>query len=613
MLFANVYGIGQMLPVDSPCTYYLDCIGTPVAPTLKNDFVNAMNAVIEKPDSVHLTLSMTFPDLAEPESVIAGMELLDKEFPGIFRWMGEVNLVKQALFGNDHEAVPLETIGEWAPFMAVLRERGIPLAIHSDLGNDADPTRYLPWIEGGSPPLSRQQDYLDASRAVARAFGHRPGYAYLAFWNSLFDRYPNMMADISWRVIRRQFVLRPGGSGALCAVHERPFGSHPAGDRFRGFGQQEFRHLSRGARRHQPHPSPSRRRKRSATSRSGENYFQPSGPRLQSAAGLRAPGDVSGSPRRPSRRPTAGGRRARRAFPRGGGAVGFLGVPRRGPARFRETHRPAAERAYPHGRCGVFSGAPGEAPFPPRFSTRNIAAFSTTSPMATRDNARARKRAALPQMTGEIPDFVRGLNRVLIPSGHLFLWVDKFHLCMGVHEWLRGSGFDIVDMITWHKRRFGMGYRSRRTSEHLLVLQKAAAQSQGGSGRPTTSPMCGREDAARAAAMACTPNRSSSRARSSRRSLTPAISSSTRRPVRSRFWTHAATADATSSVATSMAEGNPATDRESGAARSRNAPARSSGRGGTRRRARPASHRSTGVLRTPPKPVRWARSRWSRR
>ena len=43
VLFANVYGIGQMLPASSSCTYYLDCLGTPVTPTLKNDFVNAAN------------------------------------------------------------------------------------------------------------------------------------------------------------------------------------------------------------------------------------------------------------------------------------------------------------------------------------------------------------------------------------------------------------------------------------------------------------------------------------------------------------------------------------------------------------------------------------------
>ena len=34
---------------------------------------------------------MTFPDLADPESVLDGMALLDAEYPGLFRWMGEVS------------------------------------------------------------------------------------------------------------------------------------------------------------------------------------------------------------------------------------------------------------------------------------------------------------------------------------------------------------------------------------------------------------------------------------------------------------------------------------------------------------------------------------------
>ena len=77
------------------------------------------------PEGLHLTLAMTFPDLANPDSVLAGVQLLDAEYPGLFRWMGEVNLVKQALFDNGHEPVPAATIAEWAGFMELLRDRGI--------------------------------------------------------------------------------------------------------------------------------------------------------------------------------------------------------------------------------------------------------------------------------------------------------------------------------------------------------------------------------------------------------------------------------------------------------------------------------------------------------
>ena len=94
VLFANIYGIGQTLPPESSCTYYLDCPETPVTPTFKNDFVNAANYRANASMGVHLTLAMTCPDLSQPESILPGMQLLEKEYPGAFKWMGEVNPVK---------------------------------------------------------------------------------------------------------------------------------------------------------------------------------------------------------------------------------------------------------------------------------------------------------------------------------------------------------------------------------------------------------------------------------------------------------------------------------------------------------------------------------------
>ena len=92
---------------------------------------------------------------------------------------------------------------------------------------------------------------------------------------------------------------------------------------------------------------------------------------------------------------------------------------------------------------------------------------------------RGAARAALPQMTDEIPAFVAAIDRSLMPSGHLFLWTDKYHLCTGIGGWLAGTSLEIVDMVTWHKKRIGMGYRTRRSSEHLIVLQKAPRKAKG--------------------------------------------------------------------------------------------------------------------------------------
>ncbi len=93
---------------------------------------------------------------------------------------------------------------------------------------------------------------------------------------------------------------------------------------------------------------------------------------------------------------------------------------------------------------------------------------------------RGRARCELKQMTdASISEFIRGIDHALIPSGHLFLWMDKYHLCTGFTDWLSGTSLDVVDMLTWNKGRIGMGYRTRRMSEHLIILQKEPRRAKG--------------------------------------------------------------------------------------------------------------------------------------
>jgi len=89
-------------------------------------------------------------------------------------------------------------------------------------------------------------------------------------------------------------------------------------------------------------------------------------------------------------------------------------------------------------------------------------------------------RAELTQMSNEmIKIFIKEIDRVLIPSGHLFLWIDKFHLCEGISSWCNDTSLSIVDLIVWDKGKIGMGYRTRRKSEYLLVLQKKPIRAKG--------------------------------------------------------------------------------------------------------------------------------------
>ena len=210
VVFGGVMGIGQRLPWDARpgCDSYQDCRDLPANPTIKNDFVNAANFAEFKSPGRQLVFSMTFPDLARPAEIPALIALYDKEYPGLFKLMGEANVVKQALFPNGHVPVTTAQIDQWADFMKILRERNIPLALHSDLGNDTgEPTKYRPllehvlrtypdnkiiWLHLG---MSSQQVAMDPLNHILLLQG-------------MLDRFPNLYLDISWGVLEQNYFSK---------------------------------------------------------------------------------------------------------------------------------------------------------------------------------------------------------------------------------------------------------------------------------------------------------------------------------------------------------------------------------------------------------------------
>jgi len=144
---------------------------------------------------------MTFTDLSNPEPTIELMKLYEKEYPGLFHWMGEVNLVKQAQFNNHHVAASPEDITQWAGFMTELRTRDYPITIHSDMGNDG--VTYLVSASHGAS--------VGVVILITKLSGHHMGLSYelttmkasehIAVLSRLLDQYPNLMLDISWRIL----------------------------------------------------------------------------------------------------------------------------------------------------------------------------------------------------------------------------------------------------------------------------------------------------------------------------------------------------------------------------------------------------------------------------
>lgn len=206
--FVNVYGIGQTLPQDGSCMYYANCPGTPVLPNVMNDIKNARAFLASKPKDVHVTLSMSFPDLERPDRIMDSLQELDREFPGAFTWAGEVNLVKQALFNHQHKAPDINALKGASPFMALLRERNMPLNIHADLGNTAEPTKYRDLIDqflSMYPNNKIVWSHMGLSKELERI----DPALHITIMENFLSRFPNLMVDLSWRVIDDYYFSKP--------------------------------------------------------------------------------------------------------------------------------------------------------------------------------------------------------------------------------------------------------------------------------------------------------------------------------------------------------------------------------------------------------------------
>ena len=134
---------------DPDCCYYLHCptLNYRVVPDPTNDRINAQEYKKYKQNEglkskLHLTLSATFPNLQRPENITKILGELEAEFPGAFRWAGEMNVIKHALVGNgffDKAESPRITKrfldgGKLDDFYQMMENKEWPVTIHCDCG-----------------------------------------------------------------------------------------------------------------------------------------------------------------------------------------------------------------------------------------------------------------------------------------------------------------------------------------------------------------------------------------------------------------------------------------------------------------------------------------------
>ncbi|MCZ0206306.1 hypothetical protein OZK63_12900 [Streptomyces sp. UMAF16] len=103
--------------------------------------------------------------LAHPETIPETLDLYDRQYPGLFRWAGELNLVKGALLPNHHEPASSADIAGWAPMM---RE-------FADL-LDAFPTRAIPgtdFVASSDKSYAVYKEELEVTSRINKALGDR--------------------------------------------------------------------------------------------------------------------------------------------------------------------------------------------------------------------------------------------------------------------------------------------------------------------------------------------------------------------------------------------------------------------------------------------------------
>ncbi len=235
--FVNYYGIGQVLELKSECTYYLDCPGVNAEPSVKNDFVNGMEVTAYKHENLNIVLSMTFMDISKRDDILKTIKMYDKEFPGMFKWAGELNVVKAALTKNGHTYVTPENIAKWAPFMKVLRERNIPVTLHSDLGNDANPTLYLPLMQKVLATYPNNK-IVWAHMGLSKELTKMNPDLHVSIMKKILDQYPNLYLDISWDVLYESY--RDFGPIFIKFFNENPDRILPGTD-FVAAGHKEYK------------------------------------------------------------------------------------------------------------------------------------------------------------------------------------------------------------------------------------------------------------------------------------------------------------------------------------------------------------------------------------
>ena len=204
---ATAYGIGQPFAVQTNCIHYINCPGVPTRPSPINDFKNVRDLTKYQSKFIDMTLSLSFPDLANPESILDKMNYIVNKHPNKFKWIGEVNLTKQALVSNGHESATISDINNWKPFMKFIADQNIPITIHSDLGHDGEPLKYVHLMRHVLN-LYPENTIIWAHMGLSKELLTMPANEHVALMKEFLNQYPNLYLDMSWRILEDYYFSK---------------------------------------------------------------------------------------------------------------------------------------------------------------------------------------------------------------------------------------------------------------------------------------------------------------------------------------------------------------------------------------------------------------------
>lgn len=203
VLFCTINGLGQSLPFDSKCEYYLDCPNEKIHNTIAKDFINGTNynKYYDKfKDKIVILYGVSFVDLNRPAKTIEYIELLNKNFKDQIKSVGEINACKPILNIDDHNCINPINIDKWKDFMFYFERNNIPMLIHCDLGTETEPMKNLPLIKQIFDTYPNNK-IIWAHMGISKQSYKMNTLAHIKLLEQFLALYPNLYLDLSWSIL----------------------------------------------------------------------------------------------------------------------------------------------------------------------------------------------------------------------------------------------------------------------------------------------------------------------------------------------------------------------------------------------------------------------------